>query len=202
MRRFDQNMTKEQCWYQMGQECQQDIDAGKTKNEMFEIVAVKYGYSSSSVRHFDEYFRAVNRITEMAPRAADLLLQSKVMLSIHKTEFLAKQPPEVVEEALTRLEEPDCNFREVFPDYKDRTGIKKRPRKPRTTVKDTPAYDPDAQVTGLINTIPSWMSVIDRVSMTADFNGITVNAHRKLKKALDDLKNLTEMTIITEESIQ
>ena len=168
----------------------------KTKNELFDLVGKKYGYSSSSVRHFDEYFRAVNRIAEMVPRAAKLLLESRIMLSIHKTEFLAKQSPEVIDMALTRLFDPETTFRDVFPDYKDRTGKKDRAKKPKITVKDTPAYNPDAQVAGLIYTIPSWISIMDRVSMTADFNAITVSAHRRLRKALHDLKDLAETMLV------
>ena len=165
------------------------------------MLGMKYGYSGASVRHFEDYVRSINRIRAAAPHAADLLLEGHVPLSISKTEFLARKTPEKIEAAMKQLINPETRLADIFPDYKNRND--KKPKRPDITVKDTPAYDPDAQVAGLIYTIPSWIAIMDRVSMTADFNAITVSAHRRLRKALHDLKNLAETMLsnITEDTI-
>ena len=50
-----------------------------------------------------------------------------------------------------------------------------------------PKYDPDAEITGLTLTIPSWASSIDRTRSKADFENISDNARLKLYGALQNL---------------
>jgi hypothetical protein len=127
-----------------------------------------------------------------------LLLNGKLPLSVQKAEYLAQKTPDEIESALLRFMNQE-GFRVVFPDFRLRSAKNKRANK--TTVKDTPKYDPDAQVMGVIHTIPSWIDALNRVNNSADFGCITVNTHRRLKSALESLKILTEtmLTIITEE---
>ena len=190
-----ESMTKEQRWYQMGQDCIQERDSQLTKNERYALIAEKYGYSCASVRHFEDYVRAINRIRAAMPCVAEILLEGRIPLSINKTEFLARKTADEIEAALTRLANPETRFNDIFPDYKDRNAKKHKPKKSTATVKDVPTYDPDAQVAGLTYTIPSWTDIMDRVCLNADFNAVTVGAHRRLKKALEDLKAAAETTL-------
>ena len=52
-----------------------------------------------------------------------------------------------------------------------------------------PAYDPDAEITGLTLTIPSWASSIDRTMQKADLTGVSDKAKNKLAEALHDLQD-------------
>ena len=201
MTQFD-NLTKEQRWYQMGEECIQERDSQLTQNERYALIAAKYGYSSASVRHFEDYVRAINRIRAVASCTAETLLEGRISLSINKTEFLSRQTADKIEAALPQLANPKTRFNDIFPDYKDRRAKEYKSKKSIATVKDMPAYDPDAQVAGLTYTIPSWTDVMDRVRLNADFNAVTVGAHRGLKKALENLKTAAETMLnsMTEEA--
>lgn len=79
-------------------------------------------------------------------------------------------------------------------EYKLPTKIlEKRINKKKVTVKDMPAYDPDAEISSLTLTIPSWISSIDRTLSIANFNKISNKAKTKLQ---NELKNL-EYTVNT-----
>ena len=74
--------------------------------------------------------------------------------------------------------------REIQPLGSDRST----PTKPKPSVKDMPAYDPDAEITGLTLTIPSWSSSIDRTKNKADLSSISDNARVRLAEALAELQ--------------
>ena len=54
------------------------------------------------------------------------------------------------------------------------------------SVKDMPEYDPDAEISSMIYTIPSWINSISRLIST-DFSKVTNNAKLKLLNELDNL---------------
>jgi hypothetical protein len=58
-----------------------------------------------------------------------------------------------------------------------------------------PKYDPDAEISGLIFTIPSWVSSINRTRTTANFNAISKNVKCKLGKELSELSEAIENMI-------
>lgn len=58
-----------------------------------------------------------------------------------------------------------------------------------SSIKDMPAYDPDAEITGLTLTIPSWTSSLARVCKTANLNIVSASARRKLEDTLIDMQN-------------
>ena len=59
---------------------------------------------------------------------------------------------------------------------------------PIPSVKDMPVFDPDAEITGLTLTIPSWASSIDRTRTKTDLSIVSDHARNKLAEALADLQ--------------
>ena len=73
---------------------------------------------------------------------------------------------------------------------------------PAGSVKDMPSYDPDAEISSLILTIPSWANSMDRVCSAANLSNISDNAHRKLENELLKLKNnIDHMLSVLKEEI-
>ena len=62
-------------------------------------------------------------------------------------------------------------------------------KKPRVSIKDMPAYDPDAALTGLALTVPSWAGSIRRVREQADVPAVSGAAKAHLTAALKALEN-------------
>ncbi len=72
---------------------------------------------------------------------------------------------------------------------------------PAGSVKDMPGHDPDAEISSLTLTVPSWVSSIDRTRSMANLGGISGDARRKLEKELLVLKETidTMLAAIKEE---
>ena len=57
------------------------------------------------------------------------------------------------------------------------------------SVKDMPEFDPDAEISSLTLTIPSWQSSIERAKNTADLTCVSQQAKGNLVRALNELRN-------------
>ena len=56
-------------------------------------------------------------------------------------------------------------------------------------IKEIPEYDPDAELSSLTLTIPSWISSIERTKSTSELSKTSDLARSKLSKQLVLLKN-------------
>ena len=63
-------------------------------------------------------------------------------------------------------------------------------------MKDTPAFDPDAEINGLALTIPSWCSSMKRVRNAIDPDIVSEDAKSRLRSGLilltDEVKKVGE----------
>ena len=78
--------------------------------------------------------------------------------------------------------------KDVFPEKK---------KEPASTliagsIKDMPVHDPDAEISSLVLTIPSWVSSIDRACSLSNLGEISNNARCKLIKELVTLRETIE----------
>ncbi len=55
-------------------------------------------------------------------------------------------------------------------------------------IKVTPKHDPDAEITGLTLTVPSWVSSIERARKLANMSAASADAKSRLEKALLSLQ--------------
>lgn len=65
----------------------------------------------------------------------------------------------------------------------------------RTAIKEMPPYDPDAEISSLTLTIPSWISSIERTRASADLTLISPAARQRIKQQLTHLCN-TSVTLL------
>jgi hypothetical protein len=109
-----------------------------------------------------------------------------------------------------RIENENTKVRALINEQKAlRTEIKKGPGRPkraatetpRISIKDTPPYNPNAQINTLAFTIPSWVSIIEKSIATSDFNEISSDAQDKLTEELNKLATTIEIatTLLAEE---
>ena len=85
------DMTREQLWYLIGEECIKLRRAGITRHEANQQLGLKYGCSADAVGHRERYTKAIDRIRVAAPDGADALLSGKIALSVDKTILLSKR---------------------------------------------------------------------------------------------------------------
>lgn len=156
-----------------------------------ERLSKEYNISQASILNYEKYTQALDLLSKVVPDLVPKILNSDIKISVENTIALSQLSiPEIRE--LNQLISDDfktfiSNMRQLLL-KKQNLSEKESFQIPACSIKEMPAYDPDAEISSLTLTIPSWISSINRAHSTADLNGITDNACRKLEKELAKLK--------------
>lgn len=142
----------------------------------------EYQVGERTIRQYGRYTRAIDIIAKKEPKIASGILTGKIKVSYRNILKLTKQPIKVVKNVKQKLN----NYYGNFVSYSNTKKIIPA-KKQKITVKDMPIYDPDAEISSLTLTIPSWISSIERTLSNADFTKISNKAKIKLE---DELKKL------------
>ena len=97
MNNFDNSITEQQRWYQIGKECIERPLNGRTRFEVLEQIGNKYGYAVSSLKRLMDYKNAADRLRAIVPEATADILAGKLKLSLANTIALShKQTSEII----------------------------------------------------------------------------------------------------------
>ena len=160
-------------------------------------IAEENHISQGTVQKYAMYTRALEEIGKVCPTIVPKILAGMYKISHKNLLELSRMEPSEMRKVVRKIEVAQQPFvqynktrREILPAGSDGSA----PSKPKPSVKDMPAYDPDAEITGLTLTIPSWSSSIDRTKNKADLSSISDNARIRLAEALAELQlKITEM---------
>ena len=148
----------------------------------------EYHVSHGTIKNYGSFSRVVDRIGERAPALATQILAGKVKIS-------QKGLTELVEMNDSEMDAVTCSISErgeYVPYNNTRREIHELTKKTETqlapSVKDMPAYDPDAEAVGLTLTIPTWASSIERIDGIMDKTQLSKKARKNLIEALKMLK--------------
>jgi len=161
-----------------------------THRRTAERIGAENHISGGSVEKYAAYARAVDEIEQKSPEMAANILAGKYKVSHNNVMELAKLPREKIEKVRKRIEDLQKpmglygQIRTILQTTEEK-GNEQEPLK--TTVKDMPKFDPDAQVVGLSLTLPSWTSSLERVR-SEDLTEVSEDAKANLQKNLNDLK--------------
>ena len=166
-------------------------DRSKTNGHITaQRIANENHVSVGSVQKYAMYTRALEVIGKADPSLVPRILSGRYKISHQNVIDLSRMTPEEIRKVGRKLE---LN-QQVFIQYKKtRTEIQQASKldepilQPGPSVKDMPAFDPDAEITGLTLTIPSWGSSIKRIRTKTDLSIVSTNARSKLKNALNEL---------------
>lgn len=153
-------------------------------------IAVRLGAENhvarATVQKYAAYAQALELIRDRMPQAAENILSGRTKISHEKLVALSKLEGQTFQRAVHQME----TMRQPF--FTD--GIHQQyPRKfeyavekpiPRPSVKDMPVFDPDAEITGLTLTVPSWSGSIDRMMQKTDLTLVSVKAKERLISVL------------------
>jgi len=154
----------------------------------------EYRVAERTIRQYGNFVRTIDALVEKEPELVPEILGGKVKISYNNISKLTEQPSEIVKNVKNQLSNEHENFVSYSKVRKTISGKKKK-----VTVKDMPAYDPDAEISSLMLTIPSWISSINRVLSTADFNKVSENAKTKLQNELKNLEYTVEAMLLAVE---
>lgn len=157
-------------------------------------IADQYHVSFGTVQKYAAYARAINTLGEKVPELLPRILAGKYKVSHRSILELAELTPGQIQRVASRVELNQQPFTQYS---KVRAGLQEQAASQAATapssastpsIKDMPAYDPDAEITGLALTIPSWISSIERVRDKADFTITSEKAKSNLLSSLVDLQ--------------
>jgi len=193
-------LTKECRWYIIGKYCEMEKYNRKNNEsvqELFARLGQDIGCSEPTIRRFVSYFKAIDYLQTEVPDVVSDILSGKLRMSVENVRNLANRPHAEIRKIVERVKSGEERLYEIFPERavkpKNELLDRRRRNPARATVKDTPKYDPDAQITGLTYTIPSWVGAIDRVFMGDNINAVSRPARKKLIKELSSLKDATDL---------
>lgn len=159
-----------------------ESSAGRTK----ERLAREYHLNRCSITRYSIYAQAVDYIASIRPEMANKILTGEI--KTHMEDVMACYGKE--EDEVTRLLTVSRGSKNV-----ERPNFKKKEIAKTVTIKDMPAFDPDAEINSLALTIPSWVSSINRTRSTAKFSLWTQEGRNRLEQELNKLHRETQMML-------
>lgn len=150
----------------------------------------EYHVSHQTVQKYGAYSRAIDAIAKKNPNIVKRILSGEIRISHENILEASQMPSNQLERFIAQ-----CDNNNSFVPYKGSREILKRnrsspmrPQPPKAEIKNMPKFDPDAELSSLTLTIPSWISSIERVKKVSGITGSTAGARTKLTKTLTDLR--------------
>ena len=137
------------------------------------------------------YTRALETIGKADPSMVPKILSGRYKISHQNVVELSRLPPEEIRKVGRKIERNQQTFVQYKKTRKEiQEGIQSEAviMASGPSVKDMPEFDPDAELTGLTLTIPSWGSSIERIRTKTDLGIVSSRARTKLSDALEELK--------------
>lgn len=157
----------------------------------------EYNISHASIFNYGKYSHAIDELTKVVPELVPRILSGEVKVSRASVVELSKLPVTTIRRLSQLSSENETEFigslRKVTPTRHASEG--KRLLSAGGTVKEMPAFDPDAEISGLTLTIPSWISSINRARSSSDFGGTTASARLKLENELLKLREIIDLML-------
>lgn len=193
-------ITKECRWFLIGDICERakhHREDGELIETLLRRLGQRFGCSNPAIRRFVGYSKAINRLYLAAPDIVDEVIAGVLSLSPENLINLSRRQDQDLRKTAERVKAGKEALCIIFPEraIKPTKDSQHNGEKAAVTVKDIPEYDPDAQVSGLIYTIPSWISAIERVLMGGNIQLISEQAKKRLAKELYALKESVDSMV-------
>jgi len=156
-----------------------------------ERLGEEYRISEGTVYKYSQYANALDSLSQITPELVPRILSGEVKISHENTVELSRLSGKDIKCLSRMAPENDTEFAEILRKVLPKKQVateKLHFSVPAGSVKDMPAYDPDAEISSLTFTIPSWVTSISRTSSATNFNAVTDNARSNLVKQLLELK--------------
>ena len=217
------NITEETRKYLIGKQYELEKMHGKQKNvmgfnryrkrgrpelpetETYQRTAQKlsrqYHVSTGAVQKYAIYSKAIYTISDADAELSDRVLNGTYKISHENLVALSKMPPEEIRKMSAKQQKGPArqfvSYKESRKDFMSKESPGKengRYQEELPAIKTTPAYDPDAEITGLTLTVPSWVSSIERARQNSNLAHVSQKAKRNLEAALQSLQDkISEM---------
>lgn len=159
---------------------------GRPRTKETEIyISEKLNIAPVSVRRYTEYARALEIIRKDRPELAAQILSGECTITMQKVVEMTKT--ERLRDAISCCQSVKMLKLPGQAHSRQQLPIQ-NPCGPIPSIKDMPAYDPDAEFTGLSLTVPSWIGSINRVRSKAELRQVSDAAKAALAAVLAQLQ--------------
>ena len=161
------------------------------------LLGKEYNVASATVRKYAYYARTIDKLAKKEPELVPEIFKGNIKISYSSMSKLNKKHKETlknIKKEIDKKPQKNISYSELKKMIPERTV-----NTIQVKVKETPIYDPDADISSLAYTIPAWVSSIERTFSLVDFNKITPQARirvqdelKKLKETIDIMLEATE----------
>lgn len=156
-------------------------------------IAEENNVSAATVQKYAIFTRALEEIGKKEPKLVPKILSGQYKIAHKHVMEMAELPAQDLRRINRKIERNPAEFMQ----YKATRPIVQGGRfeavpgdsQAAPSVKDMPEFDPDAEISSLTLTIPSWQSSIERTKNTADLTSVSPQAKGNLVRALNELSN-------------
>ena len=164
-----------------------------SKNYTAQVLSHEFGLGFSTIYKYTVFANGIDILRKKDMEITKIILSDQIQVSLNavtelsklSNEDLAKMKDCFMDESTFRIQlndiERTLNMRCYVP--------KTLPKLAEPEIKQMPKYDPDAEITSLTLTIPSWISYMQRTCNNATFELISDIAKEKLLLQLSELYN-------------
>jgi len=179
------------------------IKSGLTK--LIEKLGAEYHVSSMTIRNYKNYAKTIDHLFTVEPALAKRMLHGQLKIS-HENMLEIAQMNNSEISRLAKYFLSSTDTKPNYARYKMSLAQNKQKREDAGSslggIKEMPKYDPDAEVSSLALTIPSWVDSVHRTERGADLRRISERARERLICELDGLVYSVEglLSILKEDS--
>ena len=164
-------------------------------------IGLENNVSATTVQKYAYYTRALEEIGKKEPKMVPKILSGQYKMSHKIVVEMAALSVEEIRRINRRMERNPADFMQSRVTRKSTGAGKKYEAIPKEevtgpSVKDMPVFDPDAEISSLTLTIPSWQSSMERAMGAADLRIVSAYARKNLVNALDSLKETIEILLL------
>ena len=172
-----------------------DPDSQQEKIRTSQRIGDEYHLAHGTVEKYGTYSKAVDAIAKKDPTMLPRILSGRYKISHDNVVALSRMLPSEVKKFGRQMKAMKKSS--VYVPYGvARTQLGQVAPEPpvqvKPEIKNMPDFDPDAEVTGLTLTIPSWATSLSRTRSNTDLSSISLKARMNLEHALFNLQATIE----------
>ncbi len=164
-----------------------DEPAGRTTERLGD----EYHISKNTVQKYGTYSAMLEMLRKVVPEYVPQILNGTLKISHESLMRLVDLPPDEIRKFFRQLDDTDRTYIR-YTQTRDAVtqSVQETPKQP--SVKDTPPYDPDASLSSLAFTMPSWAGSIQRALQASDIKQISNGLKERLTQSVSTLLNAVQ----------
>ena len=158
-----------------------------------------YNLNHATVERYGRLSRSLDEIERKSPGMLPVILSGACKISKDNIDLIANMPDQYVHSISSQLhskvaDKKHVTIRESGRTIQELCETEKQESSDIsqhnliTSIKNMPAYDPDAIINEILLTVPSWKNELDRLIKNDDLTGTSKEARQKLINVLSDLQ--------------